>query len=169
MILAKTVRGFTACTLALTIALLPATAFAGATVTGPVTAEVLDEIQFAVLLDMDFGRIAVNGAGGVVELDPASNNRMCETGLICTGSFAVSQLHLTGSDANVQVNFSPTFQLTGPGDPMLVEPQFPGGPGAVINLTGGARTVKFGARLHINPLQAPGVYSGDFSIDLEYH
>lgn len=147
----------------------PATAQAGATVTSPVTAEVLEEIQFAVLLDMDFGRIAVNGAGGVVQLDPTANNRTCDSALICTGSFAVSQLHLTGSDANVQVNFAPAFTLTGPGDPMLVEPQFPGGPGAVINLTGGARTVKFGARLHINPLQAPGVYSGDFSIDLEYH
>ena len=147
----------------------PATAQAGATVTGPVTAEVLEEIQFAVLLGMDFGRIAVNGAGGVVQLDPTANNRTCDSALICTGSFAVSQLHLTGSDANVQVNFAPTFTLTGPGEPMLVEPQFPGGPGAVINLTGGARTVKFGARLHINPLQAPGVYSGDFSIDLEYH
>ena len=147
----------------------PATAQAGATATSPVTAEVLEEIQFAELLDMDFGRIAVNGAGGVVQLDPTANNRTCDSALICTGSFAVSQLHLTGSDANVQVNFAPAFTLTGPGDPMLVEPQFPGGPGAVINLTGGARTVKFGARLHINPLQAPGVYSGDFSIDLEYH
>lgn len=150
-------------------ALFPAPAQAGALVTGPTTAQVLEEIQFAVLLDMNFGRIAVNGAGGVVELDPASNNRMCDAGLVCTGTFAVSQLHLTGSDANVQINFQPSFTLTGPGDPMLVEPQFPGGPGAVINLTGGARTVRFGARLHINPLQAPGVYSGDFSIDLEYN
>lgn len=146
-----------------------APALAGATVTAPTTAEVLEEIQFAVLLDMNFGRIAVNGAGGVVELDPGNDNRVCDVGLICTGSFAVSELHLTGSDANVQVNFAPTFTLNGPGDPMLVEPQFPGGPGAVINLTGGSRTVKFGARLHINPLQAPGAYSGDFSIDLEYH
>ena len=72
------VRGLTACTLALACALSPSAAFAGATATGPVSAEVLEEIQFAVLLDMDFGRIAVNGAGGVVELDPASNNRMCD-------------------------------------------------------------------------------------------
>lgn len=127
--IATPLRNFAAWTLTLTAALAPAAAYAGATVTGPASAEVLEEIQFAVLLDMDFGRIAVNGAGGVVELDPASNNRMCDGTLICTGSFAVSQLHLTG----------------------------------------GARTVKFGARLHINPLQAPGVYSGDFSIDLEYH
>ncbi len=162
-------RSLPAIGLAIGVLCNPATALAGATVTAPVTAEVLEEIQFAVLLDMNFGRIAVNGAGGVVELDPTSANRLCDAALVCTGSFAVSQLHLTGSDANVQVNFAPSFALTGPGDPMLVEPQFPGGPGSVINLTGGARTVRFGARLHINPLQAPGVYSGDFSIDLEYH
>lgn len=167
--IAPSVQSLIAASLALGLATVPAPAQAAARISAAATAEILEDIQFAVLLEMDFGRIAVNGQGGVVELDPAANSRTCAAGLVCTGTFAISQLHLTGSDANVQVNFQPSFTLTGPGDPMLVEPQFPGGPGAVISLSGGERTVRFGARLHINPGQKPGVYSGKFSIDIEYN
>lgn len=134
-------------------------------------AQVLEEIQFAVLLDMDFGRIAVRNpaTGGTVVIDPNSSSRTCDPSLVCAGTWGVSRLELSGSDAAVQVNFDPTFQLTGPGDPIMAEPIFPGGPGTVVQLTGGYTVVNFGARIHINPGQAPGIYSGDFSVYLEYN
>lgn len=69
----------------------------------------------------------------------------------------------------MQVNFDPSFQLTGPGQPIVAEPLFPGGPGAVVHLTGGFTVVNFGARIVVNPGQAPGSYSGDFSVYLEYN
>lgn len=158
-----------ACMAALVLA--PAAAQAAASVTADSTAQVLEEIQFAVLLDMDFGKIAVrdNALGGVVTIDPASGSRNCNANLVCTGSFAVSRLLLTGSDANVQVNFDSTFTLTGPGDPIQAVPQFPGGPGAVVRLTGGSTVVKFGAAITINPGQAPGKYNGTFTVNLEYN
>jgi Domain of unknown function (DUF4402) len=135
------------------------------------TAEVLETIQFAVLLDMDFGKIAVRNpaVGGVVVIDPATSARSCDPSLVCTGTWGVSRLELTGSDAGVQVNFDPSFQLTGPGDPIVAEPIFPGGPGTVVQITGGQTVVNFGARITINPGQAPGNYSGDFSVYLEYN
>lgn len=131
----------------------------------------LDQIQFAVLLDMNFGSVAVRDAvnGGTVTIDPASSTRTCQSSIVCVGSFAVSRLELTGSDANVQVNFDPTFSLTGPGDPILAEPMFPGGAGTIVHLTGGHVVVNFGAQLHINPGQAPGSYSGQFTVNLEYN
>lgn len=139
----------------------------------PVTAsaQVLEEIQFAVLLDMDFGRIAVRNpaVGGEVVIDPSSTSRTCDPSLVCTGTFGVSRLELSGSEAYVQVNFDPSFQLTGPGQPIVAEPLFPGGPGAVVHLTGGFTVVNFGARIVINPGQAPGNYSGDFTVYLEYN
>ena len=147
----------------------PGTATAGTAVTLSAQAEVLEQIQFAVLLDMDFGKVAVGGAGGTVMLDPASSSRTCDPVLTCVGGFAMSRLQLTGSEANVVVSFAPNFVLEGPGQPILAEPQFPGGSGAVIHLTGGQATVNFGARLHINPGQTPGVYAGQFSVDLEYN
>lgn len=148
-----------------------APALAGAATTASSTAQVLDSIQFAVLLDLDFGKIAMrdNVSGGDVIIDPSSSSRTCSGNIVCTGTFGTSRLELTGSDAAVQVNFDPTFQLTGPGDPIVAEPSFPGGPGAVVNLTGGYTVVNFGATLHINPGQAPGTYSGQFTVNLEYY
>mgnify|MGYP000060546831 CR=1 FL=1 len=152
-------------------AAVPDAAWAGTTQTNVATAQVLNTIQFAVLLDMDFGRVALrnNLNGGVVVIDPATTGRICDSALVCAGSFAASQLELTGSDADVQVTFDPTFQLNGPGDPITAEPQFPGGSGAVVRISGGSTVVKLGARLNINPNQAPGVYSGQFSVNLEYY
>ncbi len=152
-------------------AALPGTAQAETVQTNTATAQVLNTIQFAVLLDMDFGRVALrnNVNGGVVVIDPASSGRTCDSALVCAGSFAASQLELTGSDADVQVTFDPTFELTGPGDPITAEPQFPGGSGSVVRISGGSTVVKLGAKLNINPNQAPGVYTGQFSVNLEYY
>lgn len=146
-------------------------AWAATSVNANSSAEVLKEIQFAVLLDMDFGKIAVRSpsTGGTVVIDPATAARTCDPNLVCTGTWGVSRLELTGSDAAVQVNFDPTFQLTGPGAPIVAEPIFPGGPGAVVQIVGGQTVVNFGARITINPGQAPGNYSGDFSVYLEYN
>lgn len=148
---------------------LPAPALAATAQTATAQAQVLENIQYAVLLDMDFGRVATTGTAGVIELNPGSGTRSCDPTLVCVSGFAMSELRLTGSDANVQVNFDPTFQLTGPGDPIMAEPLFPGGPGAVVSISGGETVVNFGARLFINAGQAPGVYAGDFTVYLEYH
>lgn len=148
-----------------------APAMAGTAAAATTQAQVLESIQFAVLLDMDFGKIAVRDSinGGDVIIDPVSSSRSCTATIVCTGTWGVSRLELTGSDAGVQVNFDPSFQLTGPGDPITAEPSFPGGPGTVVNLTGGHTVVNFGATLHVNPGQAPGVYSGQFTVNLEYN
>ncbi|MEY4239774.1 MAG: hypothetical protein RL339_2375 [Pseudomonadota bacterium] len=148
---------------------LPVPALAATSQTADSTAQVLDTIQYAVLLDMNFGRVATSGNAGVVELNPGSGSRTCDPTLVCVSGFNMSELRLTGSDANVQVNFDPTFQLTGPGDPIVAEPLFPGGSGAVISISGGQAVVNFGARLFINAGQAPGIYSGDFTVYLEYN
>lgn len=148
---------------------LAAPAQAATAQTATANAEVLQSIQYAVLLDMDFGRVATTGTAGVIELNPSSGSRTCGATLVCVSGFNMSELRLTGSDANVQVNFDPTFQLTGPGDPITAEPLFPGGPGAVVSISGGETTVNFGARLYINAGQAPGIYSGDFTVYLEYN
>lgn len=153
-----------ACGLALSAPALAATAQ-----TADSTAEVLQTIQYAVLLDMNFGRVATTGNAGVVELNPSSGSRICDPTLVCVSGFNMSELRLTGSDANVQVNFDPTFTLTGPGDPIVAEPLFPGGPGAVVSISGGEAVVNFGAWLFINAEQTPGIYSGDFTVYLEYN
>ncbi len=151
--------------------LFPAIAMAATPVAAGSQAQILEKIQFAVLLDMNLGQVATtsNTTGGVLDFNPSSGNLNCDPVLVCVGSHALSQLRVMGSDANIAINYDPSFQLTGPGDPMTAEPQFPGGQGSIITLTGGLAVVYFGARLHVNPGQAPGIYSGTFSVNLEYY
>jgi hypothetical protein len=151
----------------MTACLLPSTAWADVE-SANATIKVYEDIQFSILLDMDFGTIVSNSTGGTVHLDPVNNDRSCPSTMTCTGAFAFSELQLTGSDANVSVTYDPSFNLTGPGAPILVEPEFPGGSGTVVPLTGGSAVFKFGAQVHINPNQQPGAYNGVFTVDVSY-
>jgi Domain of unknown function (DUF4402) len=144
-------------------------AHAGDSESASATLQVYEQIQFAILLEMDFGTVVSNPVGGVVHLDTSDGSRDCGGGsLTCTGTFNFARLQLSGSDANVRVTYDPSLQLNGPGSPILVEPEFIGGQGAVVQLTGGSAAFEFGAKLHVNPGQAPGTYSGVFTVDVSY-
>jgi hypothetical protein len=146
-----------------------APAHAGDSENATASLRVYEQIQFAILLEMDFGTVVSNPVGGIVHLDTSDNSRDCGGGsLTCTGTFNFARLQLSGSDANVRVTYAPSLQLTGPGNPILVEPEFVGGQGAVVQLTGGSAAFEFGAKLHVNPGQAPGTYSGIFTVDVSY-
>jgi hypothetical protein len=138
------------------------------TAVGTGEVRIYEPIQFAVLLDMDFGRIVSDTTGGTVHLDPVNSTRTCPPTMTCLGTFSFSELQLTGTDATVVVSYSPSFQLTGPGAPIVVEPEFPGGSGTAIQLTGGSAVFEFGAQVHINPGQIAGAYSGTFTVDVSY-
>ena len=122
----------------------------------------------ASLLDLNFGTIVANSTGGVVDLDVNSSSRLCQPGLACSGGYAFATLQLTGSNAIVVVTYDPVIQLTGPGDPMNVLIQFPGGSGALVPITNNSTTIQFGALLTVNPSQLPGDYSGLFSVNVNY-
>ncbi len=136
--------------------------------TASADAKIVIRTQLTSLLNMNFGTIYTDGTGGDVLLDKPNASRACDAGLICYGSYDFATLQLTGSDANVVVNYQPTVQLSGPGADMNVEVLFPGGQGAVIAVTGGQTDVVFGARLTVNANQAEGDYSGQFSVDVDY-
>jgi hypothetical protein len=137
-----------------------ASATARATVYRPTT--------LASLLDLNFGTIISDGVGGQVELDAPGNNRNCGAGFICSGGYTFATLLLTGSNAVVQITYAPIVQLTGPGDPMDLAIQFPGGSGAMVPIVANSATIQFGALLTVNPDQTGGDYSGNFSVDVNY-
>jgi Mat/Ecp fimbriae major subunit len=120
------------------------------------------------LLELNFGTIASNGAGGVVTLDAGTGNRTCAPGMACSGSFAFATLLVTGDAAGVQLHYDPTVQLTGPGDPMNATIQFPGGQGSVVALVNGQAVVYFGADLVVNANQTAGAYNGTFNVSVNY-
>jgi Domain of unknown function (DUF4402) len=146
-----------------------APAHAGDNESASASLQVYEQIQFAILLEMDFGTVVSNPVGGVVHLDTSDGSRDCAGGsLTCTGTFNFARLQLSGSDANVRVTYDSSLQLSGPGAPITVEPEFVGGQGAVVQLTGGSAAFEFGAKLNVNPGQAPGTYSGIFTVDVSY-
>jgi hypothetical protein len=144
-----------------------ATAPAKAAETAPSAVQVYKPIQFAILLEMDFGDVVTNSTGGVIMLDSSANTRDCGT-MMCLGTYNMARLELSGSDANVRIHYSPTVQLTGPGEIMTVYPNFPLGQDALVPLTGGSAIFDFGAALHVNARQLPGAYSGTFTVDVNY-
>lgn len=131
-------------------------------------ARILRPINFAMLLEMNFGQITVGTDGGTVTLDPQNGTRDCAA-LVCSGGHSVARLVLTGTDATVTVTYDPTFLITGPGAPMTVAPLFPGGSGAQLQLTGGSATIDFGAALTVAAGQLDGDYSGDFTVNVNYN
>jgi hypothetical protein len=130
-------------------------------------ARIFRPINFAMLLEMDFGQIIAGAAGGTIILDEGNGSRNCGT-LVCTGAFTAARLTLSGSDATVVVTYDTSIQLTGPGDPMTVTPTFAGGSGTIIQLTGGSASVDFGGVLTVNPNQTDGEYQGTFTVNVEY-
>lgn len=130
-------------------------------------AEIFNPIQFAVLLELDFGSIVANSTGGDIVLDPADGTRNCG-GLICAGTFSWSKLSLTGSDATVEMTYAPLFYLTGPGEPIGAELTYPGGSGSTVDIVDGSAEVEFGSILHVNPDQVQGEYQGQFEVDVFY-
>jgi hypothetical protein len=157
-----------ACAL-IAMAALTSTVVRAETQTADARARIYKPINFAVLLELDFGTIVSDPTGGTIVLDPGTGTRDCAGGsLICTGSFSWSRLQLTGSDATVVVTYAPNFTLTGPGDPISAELDFPGGSGTSVALTGGSTTIEIGAKLHVNANQTPGSYAGLFSVDVNY-
>ena len=147
--------------------LLPAAALAQTSASGDGKAQVYSPVQFAVLLELEFGSIVANGSGGSVVLDPTASARDCGT-MVCAGSFSWSRLAISGSDATVEISYAPIFYLTGPGEPIGAQLTYPGGSGSQIQMTGGAAEIQFGAILHVNPGQLPGAYSGQFAVDVNY-
>jgi type 1 fimbria pilin len=89
--------------------------------------------------------------------------------MVCAGTSYPATLFLSASNSStVQVNYQPNVLMKGPGADMPVNIQFPGGPGALINLTSGTATITFGAVLTVNPNQTPGDYNATFSVTVDY-
>jgi Domain of unknown function (DUF4402) len=145
-----------------------ATSAEAATASASSRATIFRPMTLASLLDLNFGTVVTDGTGGVVDLNVGTASRNCDPGLSCSNTYAFATLMLTGSNTVVQVNYNPLVQLFGPGAPMNVNIQFPGGPGALVTIINNAKNIEFGALLTVNPSQADGDYAGNFSVDVVY-
>ena len=68
----------------------------------------------------------------------------------------------------VRVTYDAAFIMSGPGVDIPVQTTSTIAQNALFPLTGGSAVVDFGAILTVNPNQAPGTYSGVFSVNVNY-
>lgn len=147
---------------------------AATTATATATAEILSTLAITNTAGLNFGTIAVNGAGTAVV--GADGNNSCSTTLVCGGTRAPAAFRITGSDT-VGVNaIVPTTATTltylgwtgaGAAPTMSLSSftsYFPTG----TTLVGGETNVLVGGSLAVGAAQVAGVYSGTFDVSVEY-
>lgn len=162
---------------------MPSTAAAQvATEQAEARAVLVQRFSFIRVQDLSFGGIIPGPTGGVVRVTPAGV-RTSTGGVTLTGS-AHQPARFAGMGLyNQQVRIrmgSNTIQLTGPGAPMTVSMWEIGSTPTTQFLTTSPRVFRLGsstgmynfalgARVNVNANQAPGTYSGTFSITLDYN
>lgn len=139
---------------------------AAATATGTATAEILTTLTLTATRSLDFGQVAVNGAG---TLDVTSTGSTCSALLVCTGTATTATFDVTGSAGSAYGATVPagSITLTSGADTMTVD-NFAAAYPAGTTLVGGASSFEVGGRLNVGASQPAGVYSGTFSVSVEY-
>ena len=150
--------------------------------TADARAVIVTRNSFFLVQDLNFGDIlAGNTAISVVRLQPnGTRTRVSGNAVLVNNNHQPARFAGRGRRNQVVLISisSNTINLTGPGAPMQVS-QFEIGstPTAIltttpasftITSTDGAFNFPVGARLRVNANQAPGVYSGEFTITLDY-
>jgi hypothetical protein len=163
--------------------------------TGHAQAVIVEPLTLIKVRDMDFGKIVPSVAGGTVAINPVTD-ACSASGVISVGN-ACRAAMFVGMGRNpfkARVTMSNITQLTGPGAAMTVD-DFVIGANSTITFTGntngqgnggglqngngnqrysinsptGIFELHLGATLHVNPNQTPGVYTGTFSVTVQYN
>ncbi|UNK80214.1 DUF4402 domain-containing protein [Sphingopyxis granuli] len=172
-------RGIAACALAMAPA-IGAPAFAQASAQGEADAIVLRPLSFFKVSDLDFGDIVASNGAGTVRVAPDGARTRAGGVTLAGGGGEPARFAGLGS-YNRQVNISlgaNSIWITGPGQRMRVRDfQIGSTPTAMLSTaptrfritsTLGNFNFPVGATLEVNANQAPGDYSGSFTITLDY-
>jgi hypothetical protein len=147
-------------------------ASAATTATGNANAEILETLIVEEMVELDFGQIAVNGAGTVVVDSSATPTDLCTGGLICAGTKARGVFRVTGT-GDVQIVaqvLEASVPLTGPGPDMTLDTFTLGWPnGNTLDATTGQRSFQVGGTLHVAAGQTAGLYTGQYTVSVEYN
>jgi hypothetical protein len=157
-----------------------ASAAQAATANADATAEILSTLQVTVVptdRTLDFGDIADNGLVGTSTVTVSELGvRTCGANLTCSGTVEAPTFNVVGLvGSQVAVTFpSATAPLTYAG---VVPSGMTGSmtvgtfttSAATLNLVAGNNPFTIGGTLTVNPLQAPGVYTGTVAVEVQYN
>lgn len=161
------------------LALSAAPAAAQTSTQGRVGAILLEPMSLTNSAPLDFGSIAASAGGGDVILTPMGAVSTTGGIVVMPGSASPARFAGQGSSSRVLIKTaSNQIFITGPGAQMRVDnfeignlsglSQIGNGNNYQITGAGGLIGFSVGARLRVNAAQAPGDYSGSFSMTFNY-
>lgn len=118
--------------------------------------------------DMNFGTIIVDLAGDIIRI--RNNGRVtAQNNSVFSGNSQSGRFHVRGEpNTAFEVTFSSGDSLTGPGTPMSLHTFTRSGGNPITFNNRGRKNFNVGARLTINPNQTPGIYTGTFTVTVDY-
>jgi len=136
-----------------------ATADAAATIIAPLT--------ITKNVDLNFGNIASGSAAGSVVLSPAGGRTATNVILPnVTGTVSAAQFTVNGlAGANYSLTLPPSATISSGSETMVIN-NFTSN--ATNVLTGGSETFSVGATISIAANQPAGLYTGNFSVTVDY-
>lgn len=159
---------------ALSIFALPLSSIA-ADGTGTSTATIVAPITITPVLDLAFGKFSANG-GGTVAVNATTAARTVTSGsvaLVSQGNTTTAATFTIGGDGTAG------FDITVPSAPInithtnsvdqMAVGSFTSDPASSSALVGGAKTISVGGTLTVGSSQTAGVYSGTFTVTVEYN
>lgn len=140
---------------------------AAATATSTATAEILSTLTVANTAGLDFGQVAVNGAGTLRVAGDGSVT--CSANLVCTGTRTTAAFAVTGTAgvAYSAVVTTASVPLSSGANTMTLNNfsvYYPDG----TTLVSGASSFNVGGTLNVGAAQVAGVYNGSFTVSVEY-
>ncbi len=141
-----------------------------ASATATASATIVQAITLANTVPLSFGSIAPSTTGGNVVVGTADTRTSCTGGNFCSGAVTSANFTVAGAPS---YNYSITLpaaaaSLTGAGSPMAVT-AFAHNAGATPALSAtGTASFKVGGSLAVGANQAAGLYTGSFSVNVDY-
>lgn len=146
-------------------------AYAAETATATAEAEILDTLTLNVQTGstLDFGQIAINGAGTATLSSNPATAISCSANLVCVGTTSPVGFDVTGTaDASVGITLPASSTTIGNGTDTITLQNFTAS-AASVTLTGGTGVFTVGGELDIAGTESAGLYTGNFNVTVEYN
>ena len=144
-------------------------AVSAATVTANAAANVITPLSISETNGINFGDVSVGTTGGTVVLDTTGGRTVTGDAEAVSGGTVLSGAYsVTGEGTKAySITFPLTATISSGGNDMTVN-GFNHDAGATPALSGGADTFNVGATLNIGASQAPGNYTGTYTLTVDY-
>lgn len=151
------------------VALLPAANAADAT--ADATAVILGDLTISNIEGLNFGNIAVNGAGTVTVSTAGVRTNTGDVLLVASTDVAAANFLVEGvPNATYAVTLPASATITSGTNSMVVNGFASNPAGGAGTLSGaGQQNLFVGATLNVNSAQVPGTYTGTFDVTVSYN